>query len=114
MPAAWLAKSKVSVSQALATVVVASVSTDLVGSAASSTFSRTWMPASGDQTRTVIVVLLAVNSSAGTVLFGPVDTVVPAHSWAVADLTTLATLLAAFVGSTTTVESSAPPKPVRV
>ena len=72
------------------------------------------MPASGDQTRTVIVVLLAVNSGAGTVLFGPVDTVVPAHSWAVADLTTLATLLAEFVGSTTTVKSSAPPKPVRV
>ena len=66
------------------------------------------------ETRTVIVVLLAVNGSAGTEKFGPVDTVVPAHSSAVADLTTLATLLAALVGSTTTVESSAPPKPVSV
>ncbi len=50
----------------------------------------------------------------GTEKFGPVDTVVPAHNSAVADLTTLATMLAEFVGSTTTVESSAPPKPVRV
>ena len=37
----------------------------------------------------------------------------PAHSSAVPDLTTLATLLVPPVGSTTTVESSAPPKPVR-
>ena len=55
------------------------------------------MPASGDQTRTVILVLLAVNGIVGTEKFGPVDTVVPAHSSAVADLMTLATLLAAFV-----------------
>ena len=49
-----------------------------------------------------------------TELPGAVDTVVPAHSKAVADFTTLATLFAALVGSTTTAESSAPPKPMRV
>ena len=38
-----------------------SVSTDLVGSAWSSTFRRTGMLASGDQTRTDILVSLAVN-----------------------------------------------------
>ena len=48
VPAAWLAKLNVSVSQALAAVVVASVSQVWVGSAASSTLSRTGMPASGE------------------------------------------------------------------
>ncbi len=72
------------------------------------------MPASGDQTRTDMRVSLAVKGSAGTEKFGPVDTVVPAHNSAVADFTTLATRLAGSVGSATTAESSAPPKPVRV
>ncbi|MBK9519368.1 MAG: hypothetical protein IPO09_18890 [Anaeromyxobacter sp.] len=40
-------------------------------------------------------------------------TVVPAQTSAVADFTTLATWLAALVGSATMVESSAPPKPTR-
>ena len=58
--------------------------------------------------------LLAVNGSVGTEKFAPVDTVVPAHNSAVADFTTLATLFVPLAGSSTTVESSAPPKPVRV
>jgi hypothetical protein len=48
VPAAWLAKLKVKVSQALATVVVASVSTEWVASAWSSTFKRTGTPAAGE------------------------------------------------------------------
>ena len=44
VPATGLAKSKVSVSQALAMVVTASVSTERLGSAASSTLSRTRYP----------------------------------------------------------------------
>ena len=112
VPAAWLAKLKLSVCQAPATEVVASVSTDFVPSAASSTFRRTGMPAVGDQTRAVTVVRVAVKGSVTMALLGQIDTVVPAHSSAVPDLTILATRLAALVGSTTTVASSAPPKPV--
>ena len=41
VPVAWLAKLKVSVSHVFAVVTVASVSTDLVGSEASSSFMRT-------------------------------------------------------------------------
>ena len=114
MPVAGLAKSNVSVSQALATVVVASVSAECVPSAASSTLSRTLMPALGEYTRTVMRVLDASNGILPTELFGPVDTVVPAHTSAVADFTTFATLLAPPAGSSTTEESSAPPKPVSV
>ncbi len=72
------------------------------------------MPALGEYTRTVIRVLVAVNGIVPTELLAPVDTVVPAHNSAVADFTTLATLLPALVGSATTVESSAPPNPVSV
>ncbi len=54
------------------------------------------------------MVLLAVNGSAGTEKFGPVDTVVPAHNSAVADFTTLATLFVPPVGSATTVEVICP------
>ena len=43
---------------------------------------------------------------------GQIDTVAPAHDSALAAFTILPTLLAAFVGSTTTVASSEPPKPV--
>ena len=113
MPVAWFAKSKVRVCQPPATVVVASVSTDTVLSAAFSTFSRTGMPASGDHTRTVIDVLPVENGMTGTEKFSPVETVVPAQISAPVALTTCATLFAALVGSATTVESSAPPKPVR-
>ena len=59
-------------------------------------------------------VLAASNGILPTVLFGPVDTVVPAKVSAVADFTTFATLFPGSVGSTTTVESPAPPKPVNV
>ena len=45
---------------------------------------------------------------------GPVETVVPAHSSAVPDLTTRATRFAPPIGSAATVESSAPPNPVSV
>ena len=114
VPVAGLAKSNVSVSQALATVVVASVSTECVGSAASSTLRRTLMPALGEYTRTVMRVLAASNGILPTDLSGPVDTVVPANVSAVADLTTFATLLVPPAGSATTEESSAPPKPVNV
>ena len=111
MPSTWLAKSKVSVSQSLATVVVASVSTEIAGSAEFSIFNLTWIPATGDQTRTVMVVLSASSGMTGIVSFGPVETTVPANDAASADRFTWTTLLAASVGSTTTVESSAPLKP---
>ncbi len=114
VPAAGFAKLKVSVSQALATVVVASVSQLLLPSAASSTFSRIWTPAAGDHTRTVIVLAVALNGIGAIEKFASVDTVTPAHSSAMADFTTLATLLAPPAGSVTMVESSAPPKPVSV
>ncbi len=114
MPEAGLAKSKVSVSQALALVVTASVSAEWVGSAASSTLSRTTMPAFGEYTRTVILVSVAENGILGTALLAFVDTVVPAHNSAVADFTTFATVLLLTTGSGTSVESSAPPKPVSV
>ena len=65
MPAAWVAKLKVNVCQAPAAVVVVSVSTDLFGSAESSTFRRTGMPASGDQTRTVMRVSVTLNGILG-------------------------------------------------
>ena len=58
--------------------------------------------------------LPAAKGIVGTDWFAPVDTVVPAHSSAVADFTTRATLLVPPAGSTTTVESSAPPNPVSV
>ncbi len=114
VPAAGFAKLKVSVSQALATVVVASVSQLLLPSAASSTFSRIWTPAAGDHTRTVIVLAVALNGIGAIELPGAVDTVTPAHSSAVADLVTCATLLAPPAGSATTLAASAPPKPVSV
>ena len=59
-------------------------------------------------------VLAASNGILPTDWFAPVDTVVPAHTSAVADFTTFATLLAPPVGSFTTEESSAPPNPVSV
>ena len=112
VPATWLAKLKLSVCQPPATVVEASVSTLLVGSAASSTLSRTGVPAVGDQTRTVMVLLVALKPIGAMALLARFETVVPAQSSAVALLITRATLLAAFVGSGWTLESSAPPKPV--
>ncbi len=72
------------------------------------------MPARGEYTRTVIFVLVDVNGILPTELLAPVDTVVPAHNSAVADFTTFATMLLPSVGSGTSVESSAPPKPVSV
>jgi hypothetical protein len=48
VPATSLLKSKTSVSQALATVVTASVSTAIAPSTAFSTLMRTGMPASGE------------------------------------------------------------------
>ena len=114
MPLTWLAKSKVNVSQVLTVVVNASVSTERVGSAASSTLSRTGIPAFGEYTRTVILVLVAVNPILPTELLAPVDTVVPAYDSAVADFTTFAAVLLPPAGSGTSVESSAPAKPVNV
>jgi hypothetical protein len=73
------------VCQPLATVVVASVSQERVGSAASSTFRRTGIPAVGDHTRTVIVLAAAVKGMIAIELFAPVETVVSAHSSATAD-----------------------------
>ena len=57
---AALAKLKVNVCQALATVVVASVSQVLVTSVASSTFRRIFIPAAGAHTLRVMVLALAV------------------------------------------------------
>ena len=95
-------------------MVNASVSTDRVSSAASSTFRRTTTPARGEYTRTRIFVSAAVNGIIPTDSFGPVDTVVPAHNSAVADFTTFATVFVPSVGSVASVESSAPPNPVSV
>ena len=65
MPATLFLKSKVSVCQPPAKVVVVCVSTALVASVWSSIFKRTGMPASGDQTRTEILVSVAVNGTFG-------------------------------------------------
>ena len=105
---------KVRVCHALAAVVVASVSTDLVPSAASSTFKRTGIPAAGAYTRRVIDLAVEVNGIVAIELFAPVLNVVPAHVSATADLITFATLLVPTAGSVATVESSAPPKPANV
>ena len=51
------AKSKTSVSHSSATVVTASVSTERLESAVSSTLSRTGVPAAGEYTRTDMRVL---------------------------------------------------------
>ena len=114
VPAAWLAKLKVNVSQVLTIVVVASVSTEMVGSAWSSTLSRTLMPACGEYTFTVIDLAVAAN---GIAVANPrvpsAVSVVPAQTSAIALFTTLATLLVPPAGSTTIVASSAPPKPSR-
>ena len=114
VPAAWLAKLKVSVCQPLATVTVASVSTDRVRSAASSTLSRTGMPATGDHTRADIVVSVLENGSRAMASLGHTTSVVPAQTSAVSLLTMRATLFVASVGSTTTVASPAPPNPTSV
>ena len=114
MPGAGLAKLKLRVCQPLAVVTVASVSTDLLASAAFSAFRRTGTPAAGDQTRTVMVLLLALKPIGATAALGSVDTVVPAQSSAVALFSTRATLLLPPAGSATMLASSAPPKPVRV
>ena len=111
VPGAWLAKLNVNVCHPPATVVVANVSTDNVGSPAFSTFNSTGVPASGDHTRTVIDVFPAENGITGTAKLASVDTVVPAQVSAPTPLTTRATRLAAFPGSATTVPS-APPNPV--
>jgi len=113
VPDAWLAKSNVSVSQAPATVVRVSVSTDCPGLAEFSAFRRIGIPASGDQTRAVIVVAVAVNGMTGTAWLARVDTVVPAQTCAPASLTTRATLFEALVGSATT-DDWLSPKSVRV
>ena len=76
MPAAALAKLKLRVCQPT-TVVAASVSTDLLPSAMSSSFSRIGMPASGDQTRTVIVVALLVKGMRAKPPLATVTTVLP-------------------------------------
>ena len=61
-----------------------------------------------------MVLAVAENGIAAIEKFGPVETVVPAHNSAVADLVTCATLLAPPAGSATTLAASAPPKPVSV
>ena len=72
------------------------------------------MPAFGEYTRTVILVSVAVNGILPTDSLASVDTVVPAHISAVADFTTLATCCCRRSDRATSVESSAPPKPVSV
>ena len=115
VPGTCVAKSKVSVSHALATVVSTSISTLLLGlfgsSCARTSLRRTGMPAAGEYTRTVMRVSVAVNGTMPTV--GPtVPTTVPAYVKVVsADLLTRATLLVPPAGSACTEESSAPAKP---
>ena len=105
VPAAWAAKLKTRVCQALATVVVASVSTDCEPSAAFSTFSRTGTPAAGDQTRADSRVSVALKGSRAIASFGQTATVVPAQSSALALLTMRATLFAPSAGSATMLAS---------
>ena len=62
----------------------------------------------------LMIVLSASNGIRPTVSPGWVPTMVPAKVSAVAPRFTRATLLEPSTGSSTTVESSAPPKPVRV
>ena len=112
VPAAGLAKLKTKVCQPAATVVVASASTVLVLSSAFSSFSRTGMPASGDQTRKLMPWAVLVKGTVAMLSLAPVDTVVPAHTSDPAALTTLATLPLPLTGSVTRVAFSAPPKPV--
>ena len=113
VPGAWVAKLNVSVSQVLTAVVRASVSTEMVGSDASSILSRIGMFASGEYTRTDMRVLAASSGILGTASPGSVDTVVPAHSSAPTDLTAWATWLVPPAGSFVTVERL-PPKSVSV
>ena len=112
VPITSLEKSNVSVSHPLATVVLVSVSHDIVGFVASSTFKRIGVIAVGDQTLTVICVAVAVN---GIELANPegVEIVVPAHNCAATVLSTCITELAGFVGSTIIIEAL-PPKSVIV
>ena len=114
VPVACFEKSKVKVCQAPAVVVKTSVSTDLLGSPWSSTFSRTGIPASGEKTRTDILVWLALKAILGVKpsCAAPVI-VVPANTSEPAARTTLATMFAALVGSGARLESSAPPKPMK-
>ena len=76
VPAAALARLKVKVCQPT-TLVVASVSTDLLPSVMSSSFRRTGMPASGDQTRSVIVVAVLLKGMRGKPPLATVTTVDP-------------------------------------
>ena len=78
VPVAWREKSKVRVSHAFATVVVASVSTDFAMSAASSSLRRTLMPVTAERVRMVMIVLPAEKTTRGTWLPASVATVVPA------------------------------------
>jgi len=71
------------------------------------------MPASGDQTRTVMVVAASLNGIAvAKPAPAPFVIVVPAHNSAAPDLITLATILVASVGSISIEEASAPPNPI--
>ncbi len=108
VPLASLAKSKVRVCHTPASVTVASVSTETVGSVRFSALRRTGIPASGDQTRTFIVV---APGSKGKASAKPITspTVVPAHNSAVPVFTDCITMLPALVGSIT-VSEAFPPK----
>ena len=99
VPGASILKSNTKVSQAPAIVVLVRVSTLMAPFPASSAFNRTGVPASGDHTRTDIVVAV---EEKGNGLANPfVPTVTPAHSSAKSGLVVWATLLFGSVGSTT-------------
>ena len=107
VPGASLVKSNSIVSQSKAVVVIVSVSTLIVGSVASSTFRRTAIPASGDQTLTVILVL---PSAKGIASVSPaLLAVVPAHVSAKSGLLVCTTVLPGSEGSMTKPEAL-PPK----
>ena len=107
VPEAGLAKLKVRVCQVLAwVVVVALVSTVLVGSVESSSLRRTMVPASGDHTRMVAVWEEGVMSSPA----GRLRKVVPAQVSAPTTLTTCATAPEAPEGGVCAMDEPAPPK----
>ena len=97
VPVAGMLKSKVKVSHWLATVVFTSVSTVMVLLAASSTFNRTGIFASGDHTRTEILVWVAENGTAFAKPAFPIVT--PAQVAAFTGFTTARTVLLELVGS---------------
>ncbi len=110
VPLAGCAKLKVRVCQSPATVVVASVSTVRVPSAASSSLRRTTVPASGAHTRIVTLWLLEVINSPEV----SDRKVTPAQISAPTVLMTSTAVPEPPAGGAVSSEGTVPPNPVRV